>query len=166
MGPGPDVAKPGALPPEKIIFFGPISAITFTDFIEVYREVVKGYAHGKLIVSADVVNSPASAVSVQPLLYVDVQIVGWTNGVPETLAWGATGMQEQAGTPLVPSNGNMDAPPVQTTWDDSFGFDEISVLLRTMGNGGVPLTNTYGADPWLVVAGDSINVNIAGKLWR
>jgi len=166
MGPGPTVGKAGAPKPEDTFFFGPISSLTYEDFVEVWRRDVKGFMHGKLIVSAAVVMSNATFLLVVPQLYVDVQIVGYTNGVPEVVAYGATGMSLQAGTPLTPSNGNMDAPPVQTEWDDSYSFDEIAVSVRTMGNGGVPLNNNYAAPLWAVSAGDQINVGIAGKLWK
>lgn len=165
MGPGPSVGKAGATPPEDAIFFGPISALAYYGFQEVYRGVVKGFAHGKLIVSADVVMSAATTSNNAPQLYVDVQIVGYTNGVPEVLAYGATGMRKTATDQAyaLADNVNLDAPPVQTEWDDSFGFDEVAVSLRTMGNGGQAAGPLSG---FAANAGDILNVSIAGKLWR
>lgn len=166
MGPGPDVRKPGAVPPEDVFQFGPIGGLGFSKFVEVFRRNLTGFVHGKITVGADVTLGVTSAITVAPFLYVDVQIVGWTNGVAEVLAYGATGQTLSAGTPITQDNGNMDAPIVLTTWDDSFSHDEVSVNIRTMGQGGVPFDNNFGAPLWLNVPGDSIKVNIAGKLWR
>lgn len=166
MGPGPDVRKPGPVPSEDVFQFGPIGGLGFSSFTEIFRRVLTGFAHGKITVGADTALGPTSLITVAPFLYVDVQIIGWTNGVAEVLAYGATGQTLSAGTPITQDNGNMDAPVVQTTWDDSFAFDEVSVGIRTMGQGGVPFDNNVGAPLWLNVPGDFIKVNIAGKLWR
>jgi hypothetical protein len=165
-GPGPVISKPGPTPSERPVFFGPVNGLGYQSFSEIYRETVRGFAHGKIIVGADVTVSPATAGTfVAPFLWVDVLIVGYTNGVPEVLAYGAPGsMQTGLNTayPTMTDNSSLDAPPVQTTWDDSFAFDEVGISIRTMGNGGQP----FGAG-WLpTVPGDIINVNITGKLWR
>jgi hypothetical protein len=161
MGPGPAAGKAGPTPAESAFYFGPISALTYSDFAEVSRNSVRGSPHGKIVVACDLALSAATFLLVAPQLYVDVQVVGYTNGVPEIMAYGAVGMTLQAGTPLTPSNGNMDSPPIHCEWDDSFGFDEVGVNIRTMGNGGVPLNNNYGAPLWTPsTAGNSIQVLI------
>jgi len=165
MGPGPAVKLAGATPPENQIYFGPISALTFQTFTEVYRTVVKGFASGKVLVGADIVMSSATSVLLLPQLYADVRVVGFTNGVPEVIAYGATGMMMLGTVQLTQDEGNMDAPPVLAEWDDPFAFDEISVQVRTMGNGGSPMV-AFGLANWAPSPGDAINVNIAGKLWR
>jgi hypothetical protein len=165
MGPGPSVGKPGPTPPENPFFFGPVSGLGYSSFSEIFRQSVRGYMHGKMIVGADVAISAATAGTfVAPFLYIDVQIIGYTNGVPEVLAYGAPGsimLGTNGAYPGLNDNVNLSAPPAQTTWDDSFGFDEVAVLIRSMGNGGQP----FGAG-WATNPGDIINVNIAGKTWR
>lgn len=165
MGPGPSVGKPGATPPENVFFFGPTSGLNFSTFSEIYRGSVAGYEHGRIIVGADVTIGAASSTNVAPKLYVDVRIMGYTNGVPEVVAYGSAGSMftgtDQAWG--LADNVNMDAPPVQGEWDDSFGFDEIAVEIRTMGNGGQPFGPVSGLTSG---PGDIINVNIAGKLWK
>lgn len=166
MGPGTDgTGKPGSTPPEDTFYFGPIGALTFRTFTEVFRRVVKGFSSGKLLVSADVVMSSTTFALRLPQLYADIKVVGYTNGVPEVIAYGATGMSFLGTVQLTPDEGNMDAPPVLAEWDDPFAFDEISVNVRTMGNGGSPLV-AFGATNFTPSAGDAVNLNIAGKLWR
>ncbi len=166
MGPGPEgTGKPGAPPPEDTFYFGPVSSLTFVAFTEIWKRSIKGFSRGKVLVSCDAILSTTTNAFIRPRLYVDVEIVGFTNGVPETLGFGATG--QILAIPSGPSGGvNQDAPPVVAEWDDSFSFDEVAVNVRTMGNGGIPLGNTYGAPLWVTSTGDALNVGIAGKLWR
>lgn len=166
MGPGPSVGKPGAPPPERGIFFSPINGLGYSGFAEVWRESVRGYSHGRIIVSADVVVSATTAGTfVAPFLWVDAQIVGYTNGMPEVLGYGAPGSTKTGNDAAyaLPTETSLDAPPYQCEWDDSFGFDEVAVCLRTMGNGGQPFGPVSG---WNPNPGDAINVSVLGKLWK
>lgn len=166
MGPGPDVRKPGPTPPEDVFQVGPFNGLNVSGFQEVYRRTLAGFAHGRIIANADVAVSAATAGSlVAPFLWVDIQIVGYTNGVPEVLAYGASGLTMVGRDTAfgMNDNTNMDAPPLQAEWDDSFGFDEVAINIRTMGNGGQPFGAVAG---WASNPGDIINVNVSGKLWR
>jgi hypothetical protein len=167
MGTGPGGGKSAGPGPELPFFAVPSNGLGYQNFSEIFRQPVRGYSRGRIIVGADVTVSPTTAGAfVAPFLFVDVQIVGYTNGVGEVMAYGAPGSLMQ-GLDLAfgssdPAVINMDAPPVQAEWEDSFGYDEVAVLIRSMGNGGQP----FGAGWFPTIPGDIINVNIAGKLWR
>jgi hypothetical protein len=167
MGPTPSPAFHNPpTPPEDTFFFGPIGCLGFADFNEIYRRSVKGFTHGKIIASATVKMSNATLSLIVPQLFAEILITGFTNGVAETLVYGASGMQKSNSNAYSASDFNMDAPPVQTTWDDSFAFDEIAVSVRMRGNGGYTPFNTFSAAGWATSTGDALTVDIAGKVWR
>lgn len=156
MGTGPEAGKPAGDPPVKALTFDAVNITAAAVFQEVQRFSAKGYTGGKIVVS--VVATPSSAnAGLEPRLYGDIRILGWTGQTPELLKYGATGQFFQ-GTAVTPGESDLSAPPVIFEWDGPEQFDEFSVEGRPMA-AGAPLAS-------IVVPPDICLVNVYAKLWR
>jgi hypothetical protein len=160
MGPGPAAGKQGAPGTVENYIGDPFQVASVPDYVEVFRRSVAGYSKGSIFVGAVVVMGATTAALVpRPQLLANVQIVGICAGLEEVLAYGMPGPVAATNAGFPPSYNDMSAPLIYTTWEDADGFDYIVVRAKGEGVGALAFNGS-------LATGDSVLVNVSGKLWR
>lgn len=141
--------------PFATIVAGPFDVRGRSVFSELWREGIKGYSRGQIIVSANGIAPPGSAYP-NTLYQAEINIVGFIAGQRSVLARGAVGQQ----LTLRDSEGqvfDMGQTPLQYAWQDGEIWTEIGIEARHM-RGGL----AYGT----VDANGKLDVSAVLEVWR
>lgn len=141
--------------PYTTIVAGPFNVLGRSVFSEVWRETIKGFSRGQVIVSGNG-NAPSANTYPNTLYQAEINILGLIAGQRSVLARGAVGQQ----LVLRDAEGqvfDMGQTPLQYAWQDGEIWDELGLEARHMRGG-----SAYG----VADANATLSVSLVLKMWR